>query len=174
MNELFTLDRQSMQRHWPCTLEWDCSVWQCLLVHCHIKFSFSYSKLMLKLPTLLYQGVHSSFANIPCFSSKQMHFYYWKCCHEERFQKYLIERLASNIPKKYSLRIIWRTFKKNMLNILQSSHSYKPNKPLSPLVVFSTTNCLHLLFCFVAPTVFSIWDFSQCSDYWICQWFSCK
>ena len=72
INTLLTLNRHSTWCHWPPTLEWRCSVRPWILIHCCTNFLFSHPKLILKKsPTLLYQGLHSLFTNIPSFSPKQ-------------------------------------------------------------------------------------------------------
>ena len=72
INKFLTLNRHSTQCHWPCTLEWGCSVGSCTLIHCRIKFWFLLSQTdTKKSPTLLYQELHSSFTNLPSFSPKQ-------------------------------------------------------------------------------------------------------
>ena len=49
---MLTPNRHSTQCHWPYTLEWGCSVGPCMLIHYHIKFLFSYPKLILKFHLL--------------------------------------------------------------------------------------------------------------------------
>ena len=78
LNKSLTLNHHSTQSHLPQTLEWSCSVGPCKLIHYCINFPFSYPKLILKKPTLLYQEVHSLFTFL--LNKTQL---YQKFCHKK-------------------------------------------------------------------------------------------
>ena len=102
-----TLNCHSTQFHWPCTLEWGCSVEPCMLIDCRIKF-FSpipnwYFKNHLLYCTKSY--IHHLLTYLAFLINKLQ--LYQECCHNNKYFNSILRKDFLLIVQRIKLGIIW-------------------------------------------------------------------